>query len=256
MHVVIYAGETKTKLCQRLANDMKLDEKKLLKLYLQKARFKEADILSGRYTLARKADENATISYLFDLSKEKIATFEKNYLSKEPDSLKRKTIFVIASIIQKESNSIKEMPYISSVIYNRLEKKMKLQMDATLNYGKYANQIVTPERIKTDMSYYNTYKHKGLPPHPLGTVSLEALQAAVRPAKSDYLFFMLNKDGSHNFSSTYAQHLEKLRAFRAHQKAKRAKKAQALEKKKSDSNKTVKKSFGLKFDTLTFKKSR
>lgn len=255
MDVVIYAGETKEKLCQRLANDMKLDEEKLLNLYLQKAQFKEADILSGSYTIARKADEKATITYLFDVSQKKLDTFEKNYLGKTPDTLKRKTIFVIASIIQKESNFIKEMPYISSVIYNRLEKKMKLQMDATLNYGKYAHQIVTPERIKTDTSYYNTYKHKGLPPHPLGTVSLEALQAAVRPAKSDYLFFMLNKDGSHNFSSTYVQHLKKLRAFRAYQKEKRAKKMQMLEEKKSDSNKTVKKSFGLKFDKLTFKKS-
>jgi UPF0755 protein len=120
----------------------------------------------------------------------------------------------MASIIQKESNSVKEMPLISSVIYNRLEKNMRLQMDGTLNYGKYAHTIVTPERIRTDESLYNTYKHKGLPPAPLSTVSIEALESAYSPKSSDYLFFMLNKDGSHNFAATYAEHLVNIRAFR------------------------------------------
>jgi UPF0755 protein len=121
-----------------------------------------------------------------------------------------KIVHIIASIIQKESNSIEEMPLISSVIYNRLEKNMRLQMDGTLNYGPYAHTIVTPERIKSDESDYNTYKHKGLPPHPLSTVTLDALKASMKPTKSDYIFFMLNEDGTHDFTATYDEHLEKI----------------------------------------------
>lgn len=258
MDIIIYAGETKTRLSKRLANDMKLDAQKLLEHYNALAELKEAEIFSGRYTIARKADEKTTMTYLFKKSRETLNIFEEKYFKKKPDLLERKILFTIASIIQKESNSIKEMPLISSVIYNRLEKKMKLQMDGTLNYGKYAHTIVTPERIKNDESLYNTYKHKGLPPHPLSSISLDALIASIKPAKSDYLFFMLNKDGSHNFAATYAQHLENLKAFRNHQKeSKRLKALQAKSaKEKEDTNNTKKRSFGLKFDKLTFKQTR
>jgi len=250
MDVVIYAGETKVELIKRLANDMKLDEKVLLQNYTALAHFKEADIFSGRYTMARKADENATIGYLFRESREKLEAFKKEYFSKKPDTLELKIVHIIASIIQKESNSIQEMPLISSVIYNRLKKGMKLQMDSTLNYDEYAHTIVTPERIKSDESYYNTYKHKGLPPHPLSSVSIDALKSAMKPVKSDYLFFMLNKEGTHDFTATYAQHLEKLKAFRTYQKERKVQKGieQNIEK-----NATKKKPFGLSISRSAFK---
>ena len=220
MNVIVYAGETKEELTSRLANDMKLDQKKLLKLYKEYADFEEADILAQHYTIARKADEEATIKYIFLDSRRKLNQFIDEYFTYTPEPIEIKIVHVIASIIQKESNSPDEMPLISSVIYNRLEKDMKLQMDGTLNYGPYTRTIVTPERIKNDTSEYNTYKYKGLPPHPLSTVTLDALQAAMKPSSSNYLFFMLNPDGSHNFSASYEEHLENIRAFREYQKKK------------------------------------
>lgn len=228
MDVVVYAGETVEELTSRLANDMKLDQKKLLSYYHKETLFNEADIFADRYTLARKADENATMSYLFDLSRRALVSYAVKYFKDEPEILELKVLLTIASIIQKESNSVKEMPLISSVIYNRLEKNMKLQMDSTLNYGKYSHTIVTPERIKTDNSHYNTYKHKGLPIQPLGTVTLDALYAAKYPASSDYLFFMLSTTGGHNFSATYAEHLDNLKIFRIHQKKKKEAKEKRL----------------------------
>jgi len=218
MDVVVYAGETKVELTERLANDMKLDQEKLLNTYNMLAHFKEADILAQRYTLARKADENTTMRYIFYRSKQKLDKFVKEYFTSSPALMELKIVHIIASIIQKESNSIEEMPLISSVIYNRLEKGMRLQMDGTLNYGPYAHTTVTPERIKNDDSDYNTYKHKGLPPHPLSTVTLDALKASVKPTKSNYIFFMLNENGTHDFTATYDEHLEKIRAFRKYQK--------------------------------------
>jgi len=237
MQVKLYAGETSVELTNRLANDMKLDATKLLEVYKKRSVFKEADIFSGRYTLAREADENTTMEYLFNISNEKLKQFSKTYCNRVPNVLELKVLLIMASIIQKESNSKKEMPYISSVIYNRLEKGMKLQMDGTLNYGKFAHTIVTPERLKTDESYYNTYKHKGLPPAPLSTVSIEALEAAYRPKVSNYLFFMLNKDGSHNFASTYKKHIENIRAFKA-----KSKESNATKKKDLNTSKQVKSS--------------
>ena len=218
MKIVIYAGETANELVDRLANDMKLERKKLYAAYKELSTFNEADIFAGHYIVARKIDAEGMMFYLFKQSREILDLFiEKNFRSM-PDHFEQKVLLTIASIIQKESNSIDEMPLISSVIYNRLKKNMKLQMDATLNYGIYSHKIVTPERIKTDKTFYNTYKYKGLPPHPLGTITIDALQAAMFPAKSEHLFFMLKPNGSHEFCATYDKHLENIRIFRAYQK--------------------------------------
>ncbi|MBT8347932.1 MAG: endolytic transglycosylase MltG [Sulfurovum sp.] len=227
MDVVVYAGETKVELTARLANDMKLDQEELLSIYRTLAYFEEADILAQRYTIARKADENATMRYIFLNSRRKLNKFVRDHFKYTPELMELKIAHVIASIIQKESNSIHEMPLISSVIYNRLEKGMRLQIDSTLNYGPYAHTIVTPERIKSDESDYNTYKHKGLPPHPLSTVTLDALKASINPTTSNYIFFMLNQDGTHNFTATYRDHLKNIRAFRAYQKERNKKKQEA-----------------------------
>jgi UPF0755 protein len=218
MQIKIYAGETHVELAKRLANDMKLDTQKLIAYYKAQSRFKEADIFAGTYRLPRKADENTTLSYLLYTSSRTLSDFINKHLHTTVDDYTVKLLLTIASIIQKESNDPKEMPLIASVIYNRLAKGMKLQMDSTLNYGVYSHQIVTPERIRNDTTYYNTYKYKGLPPTPLATVSLTSLHAAMFPAETDYLFFMLHKDGGHLFSTTYKEHLAHLKAFRAYQK--------------------------------------
>ena len=64
-------------------------------------------------------------------------------------------ILTIASIIQKEAANDAEMPLVASVIYNRLDKGMRLQMDGTLNYGIYSHDVITAERIRSDMSEFN-----------------------------------------------------------------------------------------------------
>ena len=229
MDIVVYAGETAEELTSRLANDMKLDPKKLLSFYRKHTLFNEADIFADSYTLARNADEDVTMSYLFDISRRTLVSYAVENFKEQPEILELKILLTMASIIQKESNDVKEMPLISSVIYNRLEKGMKLQMDSTLNYGEYSHTIVTPERIKTDTSYYNTYKHKGLPIQPLGTVTLDAFNAAKYPASNDYLFFMLSPMGGHNFSATYAEHLANIKTFRIHQKKRQEEKQKEQE---------------------------
>ena len=117
----------------------------------------------------------------------------------------------IASIIQKEAANAKEMPFVSSVIYNRLKKGMKLQMDGTLNYGKYSHIKVTPQRIKEDKSKYNTYKYKGLPLYPVSSVNQDAIFAAIFPKKTKYLYFVKSSKGGHVFSKTYKEHLRNIK---------------------------------------------
>ena len=93
------------------------------------------------------------------------------------------------------------MPIVSSVIDNRIAKNMPLQMDGSLNYGKYSHTRITPDRIRNDLSEFNTYKYSGIPHTPSGSVSIDAIKAAIKPAKTDYLYFMRNKNGTHDFSA-------------------------------------------------------
>lgn len=117
---------------------------------------------------------------------------------------------IIASIIQKEAADSKEMPLISAVIYNRLKKHMKLQMDGTLNYGKYSHQKVTPSRIKNDNTKFNTYKFYGLPLKPICVVSQKAIVSAIFPIKTKYLYFV-RVNGKHIFTKSYKEHLKNVK---------------------------------------------
>jgi len=117
---------------------------------------------------------------------------------------------IIASIIQKEAKNKYDMKLISSVIYNRLKRHMRLQMDGTLNYGQFSHTKVTPYMIKHDTSHFNTYKYFGLPPKPICVASLDAILAAIFPAKTNYLYFV-KVGNKHVFSTTYKQHLKNVK---------------------------------------------
>ncbi len=218
IQIVVFAGDTNREMCHRLANDLDISEKKLIEGYKNFTRFKEGNILAGKYRLAKSVDENTAIKYLIDKSYKELDFFAKDRFGSDFPTEDLRTSIIIASIIQKESNDKDEMSYISSVIRNRLKKNMRLQMDGTLNYGKYSRTVVTPERIKNDTSRYNTYKYKGLPPAPLSIVSMDALEAATFPRETDYIFFMLNKSGKHDFAVTYKEHLANVKTFKEYRR--------------------------------------
>jgi len=239
MNIIIYAGETSRELLDRLSRDMKLSVDKLTSLYNQKSLYGEGDIFAMNYIIARDANEEETLGYLFAQSRTIKNRFIRKYFGDALSSEAYKKMLTIASIIQKESNTLSEMPMISAVIHNRLKKKMKLQIDSTLNYGEFSHTIITRSRIKNDTSLYNTYKHKGLPPEPLGTIVPNALYSAANPAKNDYLFFMLSPNGGHNFTADYKEHIVNIKKFREHQKRRREEKALAkLLAEKEDQNAT------------------
>ena len=112
----------------------------------------------------------------------------------------------MASIIQGEAMYEDEMPIISSVYHNRLKKGMLLQADPTIQYiipGK-------PRRLfNKDLEVddpYNTYKYKGLPPGPINNPGLAALEAALNPVETEYLYFVSNGEGRHTFTHTVYEH--------------------------------------------------
>ncbi len=114
---------------------------------------------------------------------------------------------IIASIIEKETSKKKDMPFVASVIYNRLRLNMPLQMDSTIIYGiKNFDGNLTKKDLLDSSNVYNTYIYKGLPKTPICNPSKSAIYAAYNPKKTDYLYFV-SKDGKNTvFSRTLREH--------------------------------------------------
>ncbi|MDQ1338381.1 MAG: hypothetical protein QG617_1348 [Campylobacterota bacterium] len=205
-NITLIPGETTYMFLDQLAEQLKLDRELLQKEYDVQSGWPEGAFVPNTYSLPIGITEKVVIRILLNESSSQMQNLSQKVFGKYNE--KKWLHFVtIASIIQKESASIEEMPLVSSVIHNRIKKGMKLQMDGTLNYGKYSHVIVTPERIKEDKSIYNTYLYSGIPPAPVCNVSVDAIRAAIFPADTNYLYFMKSKNGMHDFSSNYSTHL-------------------------------------------------
>jgi UPF0755 protein len=208
--ITLIPGETTYIFLNQLANNLDLDRNKLQNIYESLTDKKEGVFVPNTYVIPLGITEEELIKLLIEKSQEQMKSLSIKFFGIY-DEKKWFKYVSIASIIQKESANKKEMPIVSSVIYNRVKKGMKLQMDGTLNYGKYSHIKVTSKRIKNDTSLYNTYKYKGVPATPICTVSSEAIKAAIFPAKTSYLYFMKSKSGTHDFTSNYSTHLHNIR---------------------------------------------
>ena len=204
-NITLLPGETTEIFLQQLANQLSLDIHELKFQYKKQAPFKEGSFVPETYSIPLGIRESTLIKLLLKVSLLNMKQMSKKIFGTYNEK-KWLHYVTIASIIQKESANIKEMPIVSSVIYNRLKKRMPLQMDGTLNYGKYSHIKITPKRIREDKSTYNTYKHRGLPAYPVCNVSFHAIRAAIFPAKTSYLYFMRSKNGTHDFEKTFSQH--------------------------------------------------
>ena len=210
VNITLIPGETTYIFLRQLADNLHLDIKLLEKEFTQLAVKEEGVFVPDTYSIPKGITEKALIQLLLKVSLKKMKSFAIKVFGTYNET-KWFHYVAIASIIQKESANVTEMPIVSSVVYNRIKKGMKLQMDGSLNYGKYSHLKVTPWRIRNDKSIYNTYIHKGVPKLPVCNVSFSAIKAAIFPAKSDYLYFMKNKKGSHDFTRHYSTHLRNIR---------------------------------------------
>jgi UPF0755 protein len=208
--VTLIPGETLPIFLENIAKENKLQVEKLMDSYEKFTPYKEAGIIPETYHVSQNIDEENLIKTLVEQSNKKYKKLAIENFQKYDENQWLK-ILTIASVVQKEAANNEEMPIVASVVYNRLKKKMALQMDGTLNYGKYSHVKVTPKRIKEDKSGFNTYLNKGLPPYPVCSVSMEAIQAVLHPKKTNYLYFMRNKSGVHDFTNSYKEHLRNIK---------------------------------------------
>jgi UPF0755 protein len=164
----------------------------------------EGYLFPATYNLARGGSEEQLISQM-------VGQFEKRYAELAAGGagaggLSRHAVVTLASLIEKEAVSADEKPLISSVFHNRLRIGMPLQSDPTAVYGvrAFAGKVTRADIDRP--SPYNTYLIKGLPPGPIGNPGAGALEAALHPAATQYLYFVARQDGTHQFSRTLEEH--------------------------------------------------
>lgn len=118
-------------------------------------------------------------------------------------------VVTLASLIEKETGIPEERSLVSSVFHNRLARNMRLACDPTVIYAvkqvKEYDGVINQSDLALD-SPYNTYLYPGLPPGPIANPGQEAIQSALYPEESDFLYFVSKNDGSHYFSTSYRDH--------------------------------------------------
>jgi len=126
-------------------------------------------------------------------------------------------IVTMASIVEKETAAPEERPLVASVYYNRLARNMPLAADPSIIYaallaGRYRGTIYQSDLMFD--SPYNTYKYKGLPPGPIASPGIASLEAALQPARSDFLYFVSDNNGHHRFARNSDEHSRNVASYR------------------------------------------
>ncbi len=127
-------------------------------------------------------------------------------------------LLTVASLVEREAKVEDERPQVAQVVYNRLEKNMKLQIDATVIYalgqsGKKTRVLNADLKVQ---SPYNTYENVGLPPTPIAGAGEASIQAALEPAPGNFLFYVvIDKEGRHAFADTGAEHQRNIERAKA-----------------------------------------
>jgi UPF0755 protein len=173
----------------------------------------EGYLFPDTYLFPREASASAVVARMNSLFKNQTSNLAKN---DRVESLSSNQLVTLASIIERETKSDSERPIVAGVFVNRLEEGMALQADATVQYalantrcrGKIGcDWWVAPlsRDLEVD-SPFNTYKYPGIPPAPIANPGLSSLRAAFNPARTDYFYYIHDRQGEIHFARTLAEH--------------------------------------------------
>lgn len=174
--------------------------------WVERLKQEEGYLFPDTYLIPKEADIETVVSIFKNNFNSKIESI--GLTSSDP---KLQRTIIIASLIEREALKDEEKPLIASVIANRLENGMALDIDATLQYikGKSADGkwwVVPTGADRQINSPYNTYQNPGIPPGPIANPGISAIEAALNPASSDYFFYIHDLKGNVHFAKTLAQH--------------------------------------------------
>ena len=179
----------------------------------------EGFLFPKKYEFEQGVDARQVIDRLLEqyLVETKDLDFEG---AEERSNLTEYELITLASLVEREAANDEERPLVASVIYNRIRQKIPLQVDATVQYALgESKENLSLDDLKVD-SPYNTYKNPGLPPGPIASPSRESIRAALEPAKTDYLYYVLQADGKeHFFTDDYDEFVDAKQKYEAEQES-------------------------------------
>lgn len=227
--VTIPEGYSLTQIAEVLAAQQVTDTKEFTKLVRDRTFIStlgiEADSLEGylfpeTYSFAKGTKAREVIKAMVDGLHRVWGAELQEQAARMKMSLHQ--VLTLASVIEKETGAKEERELIAAVFHNRLRKKIPLQSDPTVIYGLPAFDGNIHKRDLSVMSPYNTYRVQGLPPGPIASPGAHSLHAALFPAQASYLYFVSRNDGTHQFSSTLAEHNQAVEKYQKRYFRKRA----------------------------------
>ncbi|MBC2581330.1 endolytic transglycosylase MltG [Clostridium sp. DJ247] len=170
-------------------------------------------LFPNTYFFYKNETSDEIIHAMLDQFDKEISQY-KNYIIQSNYDIRN--LVIVASLIEKEARKDVDRPKIASVIYNRLNKDMPLQIDATIIYViGHKDKLYNKDLMV--QSPYNTYINKGLPPSSICNPGIASITAAIHPEKTDYLYYVLNEQTSeHVFAKTYQEHVENIKKYIKH----------------------------------------
>jgi len=183
--------------------------------WAQELEDEEGYLFPDTYLIPKDADINLIIS-----------TFKNNFevkyktLGTPENNLTKNEVVTIASLVEREAKFDRDRLLVASVILNRLNIEMKLDIDATLQYAlgfqekekRWWKKSLT-EADKTFDSPYNTYLTSGLPPTPISNPGLSSLEAVINPATTNYLYYISDSMGNNHYAQDYEDHLDNIKKY-------------------------------------------
>ena len=171
--------------------------------FVSLAKSKEGYLFPDTYFVSPTAKPEDITKIMSDTFDQKIGAVSG--IATSTHSLKE--IIIMASILEDEARTTESRRTIAGILWKRLKLDMPLQVDSTFLYinGKNTYEL-TADDLKID-SPYNTYKYKGLPPGPIGNPGLDAINSALNPISTKYLYFLSSKSGKMYYATTFEEHI-------------------------------------------------
>lgn len=213
--VSVPEGLRKEEIAEILSRNLGWDEQKkneFLSAYKKfGADYAEGVYFPDTYLIPKTDDGNIIAKRMIDRFNEKLAKYNDDLAEQ---NIKWTTAVKIASLIQREAAGTEDMRLIAGIIWNRLLRGMKLDIDATLQYARGRTEdgwwtSTKPEDKKIN-SPYNTYLNAGLPPTPIANPGIKAIEAALFPQKTNCIFYLHTSDRKIYCAATYDEHLDNI----------------------------------------------
>ena len=212
VQITIPEGYRNEEIALKLTQSLSIPENEFLKAA------EEGFMFPDTYLIPKEASASQVSKIFLD-------NFNKKVTEKEISLIKQKNLTLdevinIASIVEREAKLDEDRPLVASVILNRLNIGMKLDIDATIQYAlgyipaekSWWKKEITLEDLEID-SPYNTYKNPGLPPTPIANPGLKAILAVLEAPKTDYLYYIADKIGKSHFAVSFEEHARNIAKY-------------------------------------------